>query len=58
MRHIENRVRLLAFIQALQALLAGQRDPQLAAAPGLHYTMSAESLLLIETLTDEISPGP
>lgn len=39
-----------AFIQALQAIVAGSRDPSLADAPDLHYTMAAEILLLIEAL--------
>jgi tetratricopeptide (TPR) repeat protein len=39
-----------SFIPALQAILAGSRDPQLAHAPDLHYTMAAEILLLLENL--------
>jgi len=38
------------YIHALQSLVAGQRDPALAAALGLTYDMSAEILFLIETL--------
>ena len=38
------------FIHALQAIVAGSRDPQLALAPDLHYTMAAEILLLLEKL--------
>ena len=39
-----------AFIQALQAIVAGSRDRSLADAPDLGHTMAAELLLLIETL--------
>ena len=38
------------FIHALQAILAGSRDRNLATAPDLDYTMAAEIILLIETL--------
>ena len=38
------------FIQALQAILAGSRDRNLATAPDLDHTMAAEIILLIETL--------
>jgi hypothetical protein len=38
------------FIQALQAVLNGTRDPALANAPDLDFDMAAELLLLIETL--------
>ncbi|MBL8168187.1 MAG: tetratricopeptide repeat protein [Acidobacteria bacterium] len=41
---------LLTFIRALQAIVAGSRDRNLADAPELHYTMAAEILFLIETL--------
>ena len=41
---------LLPFIQALQAIVGGSRDPSLAGAAGLDYTMAAEIDLLIETL--------
>jgi Tfp pilus assembly protein PilF len=41
---------LRAFIQALQAILAGSRDRNLASAPDLDYPMAAEIILLIETL--------
>ena len=39
-----------AFIQALDAIAAGSRDPALADAPGLDWVMAAEVLLLLETL--------
>ncbi len=42
--------RLLRFIQALQAVVAGSRDRTLADAPDLNYRMTAEILFLIETL--------
>ncbi len=38
------------YFRALQAIVAGSRDRTLADAPELDYTMSAEILLLIETL--------
>ena len=41
---------LLPLISALQAVVAGSRDPALADQPELNYTMAAEILLLIETL--------
>jgi hypothetical protein len=41
---------ILAFIQALQAIVNGSRDRALAAAPDLDFTMAAEILILIETL--------
>jgi tetratricopeptide (TPR) repeat protein len=41
---------LRTFIQALQAILAGNRDRNLATAPDLDYAMAAEIILLIETL--------
>jgi tetratricopeptide (TPR) repeat protein len=44
---------LLTFIGALQAILAGSRDPALADQPELDYTMAAEILLLIESLGGE-----
>ena len=44
---------LLPFIGALQAVVAGSRDPALADQPELDYTMAAEILLLIETLAEE-----
>jgi tetratricopeptide (TPR) repeat protein len=44
---------LLPFIGALQAVVAGSRDPALADQPELHYTMAAEILLLIETLAGD-----
>ena len=44
---------LLPFIGALQAVVAGSRDPALADQPELDYTMAAEILLLIETLVGE-----
>ena len=39
------------FTAALQAIVAGSRDPALADAPGLSCDTSAELLLLIETLS-------
>jgi tetratricopeptide (TPR) repeat protein len=45
--------RLLPFIGALQAVVAGSRDPALANQPELDYTMAAEILLLIETLAGD-----
>lgn len=42
--------RFLAFMRALQAIVAGSRDRTLAEAPELDYTMAAEILFLIETL--------
>jgi tetratricopeptide (TPR) repeat protein len=44
---------LLPFIGALQAVVAGSRDPALADQPELHYTMAAEILLLIESLAGD-----
>jgi len=44
---------LLPFIGALQAVVAGSRDPALADQPELSYTMAAEILLLIESLGGE-----
>jgi hypothetical protein len=41
---------LRPFIHALQAILAGSRDRNLANAPDLDYAMAAEIILLIETL--------
>jgi tetratricopeptide (TPR) repeat protein len=38
------------FLQALDAVVRGSRDRALADIPGLHYTMAAEVLFLIETL--------
>ena len=46
--HLSEQLR--PFLQSLDALCTGSRDPALAQTPGLHYTMSAEILLLIETL--------
>jgi tetratricopeptide (TPR) repeat protein len=43
---------LRTFIHALQAILAGSRDHNLATAPDLDYTMDAEIILLIETLEE------
>ena len=43
------------FIRALQAIVAGRRDRPLADAPDLDFTMAAEILFLIETLTS--APG-
>jgi tetratricopeptide (TPR) repeat protein len=45
-----NATRLLPFIRALQAIVAGSRDRSLADVPDLDYTMAAEILFLIETL--------
>nr|WP_295384370.1 tetratricopeptide repeat protein [uncultured Thiodictyon sp.] len=39
-----------AFIQALDAIAAGSRDPALAEAPDLHWEMAAEVQLFLETL--------
>ena len=50
--NIEHRQQL-TFIGALQAVVAGSRDPALADQPELDYTMAAEILLLIETLAGE-----
>ncbi len=50
-------VSLHAFVQALQAVLNGSRDRNLANAPDLDYTMAAEILLLIENL-DRPNPAP
>jgi tetratricopeptide (TPR) repeat protein len=44
---------LLTFIGALQAILAGSRDPALADQPELDCTMAAEILLLIESLAGD-----
>jgi tetratricopeptide (TPR) repeat protein len=41
------------FIQSLQSIVTGRRDPSLATAPGLSYIMAAEILLLTETLEAE-----
>lgn len=41
---------LRSFVEALQAVLAGRRERSLADTPELDYSMSAEILLLIETL--------
>ncbi len=41
---------LRPLISKLQAILAGSRDPQLAADPALHYTDAAEILFLLERL--------
>jgi hypothetical protein len=41
---------LRPLVEALQAIVAGSRDPALAADPGLDYTMAAEILFLLETL--------
>jgi tetratricopeptide (TPR) repeat protein len=38
------------FLDALNAICTGSRDPALAQTPGLDYAMSGELLLLIETL--------
>ncbi|GDX77168.1 hypothetical protein LBMAG41_22460 [Cyanobium sp.] len=44
---------LLPFIGALQAVVAGSRDPALADQPELDFSMAAEILLLIETPAGE-----
>jgi tetratricopeptide (TPR) repeat protein len=44
--------RLLPFIRALQAIVAGRRDRTLADAPNLDYSMAAEILFLLETLEE------
>ena len=44
---------LLPFIGALQAVVAGSRDPALADQPELDFSMAAEILLLIESLGGE-----
>ena len=41
---------LLPFFHALQAIVVGNRDPTLADAPELNYTMAAEIIFLIDTL--------
>jgi tetratricopeptide (TPR) repeat protein len=41
---------LRPFVEALQAVVAGNRERSLADAPELSYSMSAEILLLVETL--------
>ena len=38
------------FIDALQAILSGSRDPELASDPGLHYEGAVELRLLLESL--------
>jgi hypothetical protein len=40
---------LRPFIHALQAILAGSRDRNLANAPDLDFGMAAEIIVLIET---------
>jgi len=48
-----------AFIEALQAIVAGSRDRTLADTPDLNYSMAAEILFLIETLEKhEAFPAP
>ena len=42
--------RVLPFIHALQAIVAGSRDRTLADTPDMYYRNAAEILLLIETL--------
>jgi len=48
---------LRPFIEALQAIIAGKRDPALADAPELDPIMAAEALLLIEMLEKPASLG-
>jgi tetratricopeptide (TPR) repeat protein len=45
--------KLLPFIGAIQAVVAGSRDPALADQPELDFSMAAEILLLIETMGGE-----
>ena len=45
------------FVQALQQIVAGSRDPKLADAPDFSITMAAEILYLIETLEKEETQG-
>jgi hypothetical protein len=40
----------VALIRTLQSILAGNRDPDLAADPGLDYRSAAELRLLLEAL--------
>jgi hypothetical protein len=49
-RDAETPAWIRPLIQALQAIVAGVRDPTLAHLPGLDYTMAAEILFLLETL--------
>jgi tetratricopeptide (TPR) repeat protein len=49
-RHPEIDPSIKVLIPKLQAILAGTRDPQLAADPELHYTDAAELLFLLERL--------
>ncbi|HEX9938448.1 MAG TPA: tetratricopeptide repeat protein [Longimicrobium sp.] len=49
-------VELHHYIAALQGIVAGQRDPDVAAAPELHWQMRAEILFLLETLENFQSP--
>jgi hypothetical protein len=44
-RDAETPAWMRSLIQALQAIVAGGRDPTLAQLPGLNYTMAAEILL-------------
>jgi len=46
-----------ALIRQLQAVLAGDRNPALAADPELHYSNAAELQLLLEALGQEDSGG-
>ncbi len=41
----------IALIRQLQSVLAGNRNPALAADPELHYGNAAELQLLLESLT-------
>ncbi|QKS30529.1 MAG: CHAT domain-containing protein [Candidatus Accumulibacter similis] len=42
---------LPAFLAALQRVVAGERSATLAETPGLHYSLAAEIVLLLEQLT-------
>ena len=47
----------IPFVTALQAIVAGSRDPALADAPEFSYDTAAEILLLIETLNNASGPS-
>jgi len=47
-----------ALIRQLQAVLAGDRDPALAADPELYYRDAAELQLLLEGLVGGREPAP
>lgn len=48
---------LRPFVQVLQVIVAGSRERSLAEAPELDYTMTAELLILIETLEQAALAG-